>query len=109
MPSLCRLKPPCRAGDKRPVPAWSDSKLVGFVHAVWDGGHHAFVLDAAVGTSYQRQGLGRALVAQLIADATSAGCEWLHVDYEPHLRRFYELLRVRPDGSRVPLPREELK
>lgn len=58
MPSLCRLKPLCRAGGTRPVPAWSDSKLVGFVHAVWDGGHRAFVPDAAVPGAAVRPGQG---------------------------------------------------
>jgi len=72
------------------VGAFDDGKLVGFVHAVWDGGHHAFLLDTAVDPRYQRTGLGGALVAQLRADATAAGCEWLHVDYEPQLRPFYE-------------------
>lgn len=72
------------------VGAFDDSALVGFVHAVWDGGLHAFLLDTAVDPAYQRRGLGRALVAQLINDARDAGCEWLHVDYEPHLKQFYE-------------------
>lgn len=92
-------------GSAGPVLPWSDrlhrfsvswvgafdrTELVGFVHAVWDGGHHAFLLDTAVHPERQRQGLGTALVGQLVADIRAAGCEWLHVDYEPHLRTFYE-------------------
>jgi ribosomal protein S18 acetylase RimI-like enzyme len=72
------------------VGAFDAAVLVGFVHAVWDGGHHAFLLDTAVDPSCQGRGIGRALVAQLIADVTEAGCEWMHVDYEPHLKHFYE-------------------
>lgn len=72
------------------VGAFNGSELVGSVHAAWDGGLHAFLLDTAVSPAHQRQGLGRALVAQLVADARDAGCEWLHVDYEPHLKQFYE-------------------
>jgi len=34
-------------------------------------------------------GIGRALVQTLAAEAAAAGCEWLHVDYEPHLDVFY--------------------
>ena len=46
-------------------------------------------LDTAVDPDYQRRGIGRALVQTLAAEATAAGCEWLHVDYEPHLDVFY--------------------
>jgi ribosomal protein S18 acetylase RimI-like enzyme len=72
------------------VGAFDGADLVGFVHAVWDGGHHAFLLDTAVHPDYQRRGLGTALVTRLVAEVRAAGCEWLHVDYEPHLRHFYE-------------------
>lgn len=63
--------------------------LVGFVHACWDGGSHAFALDTVVDPTYQRRGIGRLLVQTLAAQAAAAGCEWLHVDYEPHLDMFY--------------------
>jgi len=72
------------------VGAFDRDSLIGFVHACWDGGSHAFVLDTAVDPDHQRQGVGRAIVRTLAAEATAAGCEWLHVDYEPHLRAFYE-------------------
>lgn len=72
------------------VGAFDGGRLVGFVHAVWDGGQHAFLLDTAVDPEYRRRGVGRALVEHLVSDVRDAGCEWLHVDYKPHLRRFYE-------------------
>jgi GNAT superfamily N-acetyltransferase len=34
-------------------------------------------------------GVGTALVAAAVAGARAAGCQWLHVDYEPHLTAFY--------------------
>jgi ribosomal protein S18 acetylase RimI-like enzyme len=71
------------------VTASVDGRLVGFVNACWDGGVHAFLLDTVVDPDYQRRGIGRLLVRTLVADATAAGCEWLHVDYEPHLHNFY--------------------
>ena len=84
--------------------------LVGFVHAVGDGGSHAFLLDTVVDPDLQRQGIGRRLVEVLVAEVTAAGCEWLHVDYEPHLDGFYRgcgfgptaagLLRLRSTGER---------
>ncbi|HYP46457.1 MAG TPA: GNAT family N-acetyltransferase [Propionibacteriaceae bacterium] len=92
------------------VGAFVAEELVGFVHACWDGGAHAFVLDAVVDPEHQGQGIGRQLVATLVAEVTTAGCEWLHVDYEPHLHAFYRdacgfqptqagLLRLGPASS----------
>jgi len=63
--------------------------LVGFVNVPWDGGVHAFVLDTIVAVGARRQGVGRQLVAVATAEARAAGCEWLHVDFEDHLRDFY--------------------
>jgi ribosomal protein S18 acetylase RimI-like enzyme len=71
------------------VGAFSNDRLVGFVQVCWDGGAHAFVLDTAVHPEYGRQGIGRQLVRAASEEALAAGCEWLHVDYEPHLADFY--------------------
>ena len=71
------------------IGAFDGGALIGFVHACWDGGLHAFLLDAVVDPAYQRRGLGRALVQALIDEVREAGCEWLHVDYESHLANFY--------------------
>ncbi|MFE0757517.1 GNAT family N-acetyltransferase [Inquilinus sp. NPDC058860] len=64
-------------------------RLAGFVNVAWDGGVHAFLLDTAVTPSLQRQGHATRLVAEAVAQARAAGCEWLHVDFDPHLRGFY--------------------
>ncbi|HWO62947.1 MAG TPA: GNAT family N-acetyltransferase [Umezawaea sp.] len=65
------------------------SELVGFVNVAWDGAVHAFVLDTLVAASARRQGVGARLVAHAVDHARAAGCEWLHVDFEDHLRPFY--------------------
>ena len=71
------------------VCARDGEKLVGFVNVTWDGGVHAFVLDTIVSARVGRQGVGTQLVAVAVAEARAAGCEWLHVDFEDHLRAFY--------------------
>jgi GNAT superfamily N-acetyltransferase len=72
------------------VCGWEDGgRLVGFVNVAWDGGVHAFVLDTVVHPSHQRQGLGAAMVQLATEQARAAGCEWLHVDFDDHLRPFY--------------------
>lgn len=63
--------------------------LAGFVNVAWDGGAHAFLLDTMVATPWRRQGWARRLVEKAVAHARLSGCEWLHVDFEPHLRDFY--------------------
>ena len=71
------------------VVAREDGQLVGFVNVAWDGGVHAFLLDALVTARVGRQGVGTKLVAVASDGARAAGCEWLHVDFEDHLRPFY--------------------
>jgi GNAT superfamily N-acetyltransferase len=71
------------------VCARDDDGLVGFVNVAWDGGVHAFVLDTVVATCAERQGIGTRLVTVATEQARAAGCEWLHVDFEDHLRGFY--------------------
>lgn len=71
------------------VCAYADTQLCGFVHACWDGGRHAFVLDTAVLPDFQRRGIGAELLRRLSRLAQHAGCEWLHVDYEARFDTFY--------------------
>ncbi|WP_018348753.1 GNAT family N-acetyltransferase [Longispora albida] len=71
------------------VGAFDDGLIVGFVQVCWDGGAHAFLLDTAVDPAWQHRGLGQQLVEAAAADARQAGCQWLHVDFEPHLEEFY--------------------
>jgi GNAT superfamily N-acetyltransferase len=63
--------------------------LVGFVNVPWDGGVHAFILDTMVAASARRQRIGVELVRIAADEARQTECEWLHVDFEPHLRDFY--------------------
>jgi len=71
------------------VCARRDEELVGFVNVAWDGGIHAFILDTIVRARLGRQGIGAQLVAVAVAEGRAAGCEWLHVDFDDHLRAFY--------------------
>lgn len=84
------------------VCAWdgdSDS-LVGFVNVAWDGGVHAFVLDTVVAQRYRSQGIGAGLIAAAARHARTAKCQWLHVDFEEHLRSFYfEACGFRPTAA----------
>jgi ribosomal protein S18 acetylase RimI-like enzyme len=69
--------------------AYQESQLVGFVNVAWDGGDHAFLLDPTVLPACRRRGVGLALVAAAINASAVRGAEWLHVDYDAALERFY--------------------
>ena len=71
------------------VTAREDDQLVGFVNVAWDGGVHAFLLDTLVTARARRRGIAKNLVSVAVDGARAAGCEWLHVDFEDHLRPFY--------------------
>jgi GNAT superfamily N-acetyltransferase len=71
------------------VVARDGDRLIGFVNIPWDGLVHAWLQDTMVAKDARRQGIGTALVAMAVDKVRQAGCEWLHVDFEGHLRPFY--------------------
>lgn len=81
--------------------AYDGDRLVGFVHVAFDGGVHAFLLDATVHPDCRRTGLGTRLVREASRLAGNRGAEWLHVDYEPHLATFYAGCGFRPTEAGV--------
>jgi GNAT superfamily N-acetyltransferase len=66
-----------------------DGALVGFVNVIWDGLVHAWLQDTMVAGAARGLGVGSELVALARREAGAAGCEWLHVDFDPELRSFY--------------------
>ena len=66
-----------------------DGLVVGFVNVVSDGGDHAFLIDTKTRGTHQRRQVATRVVNFAAKQAKAAGCEWLHVDFDPHLRTFY--------------------
>jgi ribosomal protein S18 acetylase RimI-like enzyme len=64
-------------------------KLVGWVNVAWDGGVHAFLIDAIVDPQFRRRGIATELIRRATDQSRSGGCEWLHVDFDEHLTSFY--------------------
>jgi ribosomal protein S18 acetylase RimI-like enzyme len=81
------------------VSAHAGERLVGFVNVAWDGGVHAFLLDAVVHPDCRRRGVGSALVRCAGEEARSLGAEWLHVDYEARHAAFYGRAGFRPTAA----------
>ena len=87
--------------------AYEGERLVGFAKVVSDGGCHGFLLDPTVTLDRQRQGIGRQLVERCACEARHRGVEWLHVDYEPHLKDFYKSCGFRSTEAGVRKLRNE--
>ncbi len=71
------------------VTAYDGDRLVGFLNVPWDGGVHAWLQDVIVASTDRRRGIGRAMVALATENSRTAGCEWLHVDFDEEHREFY--------------------
>jgi len=71
------------------VTARDQDGLVGFVNVIWDGLVHAWIQDEMVSSGSRHRGIGVGLIEVARDEAKSAGCEWLHVDFDDHLRPFY--------------------
>jgi GNAT superfamily N-acetyltransferase len=97
-PERSRGLRPTQAGCSKTAPlrqalvyvcAYEGKRLVGFAKVVGDGGVHGFLLDPTVAPDRQRKGIGRRLVARCAEEARRRGVEWLHVDFESRLAKFY--------------------
>lgn len=71
------------------VVARDGATLVGFVNVLWDGLVHAWIQDTMVAGSARGRGVGTQVVGAARDGARKAGCEYLHVDFDDHLRPFY--------------------
>ncbi len=71
------------------VTARSGRELVGFANVITDGFIHAWVQDVMVDPDCQQQGVGRRVIAEATTQAATAGCEWLHVDFDDDVADFY--------------------
>ncbi len=71
------------------VTARDGGRLVGFVNVPWDGLVHAWLQDVMVAADARHSGIGRRVVASARDGARTAGCEWLHVDFDDDLAPFY--------------------
>lgn len=71
------------------VTARDGNHLLGFVNVIWDGHVHAWIQDVMVNSASRNVGMGSQLVATAREASRDAGCEWLHVDFEERLSKFY--------------------
>jgi GNAT superfamily N-acetyltransferase len=83
----------------------ADGAVIGFVNVAWDGGDHVFLLDTKTHSVFQHKGIGTRLVELAARRARAAGCEWLHVDFDPGAGALlFRRLRVRAGARRAHPP-----
>lgn len=63
--------------------------LTGFINVLSDGHTHAWVQDVMVAAAARRQGLGVRMIHEVRDQASAAGMEWLHVDFDDEHTTFY--------------------
>jgi ribosomal protein S18 acetylase RimI-like enzyme len=75
------------AGARYVVSAWDGPRLVGFARAISDGVSNAYVSTVAVLPGYQGRGIGRELIARLLAGKD--GISFV-LRARPEVQAFYE-------------------
>jgi len=71
------------------VTARDGNQLIGFVNVIWDGRSHAWIQDVMVDSASRKRGIGSQLIATTCDATRDVGCEWLHVDFDEGLSKFY--------------------
>lgn len=67
-----------------------EGTLIAWCALLSDGKYHGILLDVLVHPSWQKQGIGRSLVAQAVAYLQAHGIRTIHVDFLPERAAFYE-------------------
>ncbi|GIO27675.1 N-acetyltransferase [Ornithinibacillus bavariensis] len=85
------------------VGAWEDDVLVGFARSISDGKFRAYVEDVVIQTEYQKLGIGKKLILQLLKELS-------HIDVislfcEADLIPFYEKNQFKFSNSQVVMHR----
>jgi N-acetylglutamate synthase-like GNAT family acetyltransferase len=64
--------------------------LVAWCAILSDGARHAVLIDVIVHPNWQRQGVGKELVAVAVKHIREHSISIMHVDFEPEHKTFYE-------------------
>lgn len=83
---------PMLAGSFAVIGAFDGEKLVGMGRAIADGASDAYIQDIVVLASYRKQGIGGAIVRELIARLKAAGIDWIGLVASPGAAHFYQSL-----------------
>ena len=74
------------------ITAWKNNELVGVLRAVGDGMTIVYIQDIIVKKTYQRQGIGKALINEIMNEYKKVRQKVLLTDNQPNTIAFYESL-----------------
>lgn len=83
------------------VSAWDKDTIVGFARATGDQVFNATIWDVAVRPSYQKRGVGRLLMHELLKDLDSYGIPLITLYADPGTDGFYKRFGFSTDPSGV--------
>ena len=83
------------------VSVWDDGVMIGFARATGDKVFNATIWDVAVRPSYQRQGLGRLLMEELLKELDSYSIPLITLYADPGRDAFYKRFGFATDPSGV--------
>ena len=83
------------------VSAWDKETIVGFARATGDQVFNATIWDVAVRPSYQKRGVGRLLMHELLKDLDSYGIPLITLYADPGTDGFYKRFGFSTDPSGV--------
>lgn len=77
-----------------------DDKLIGFARATSDNTFNATIWDVVVHPEFQRQGLGKVLINEIVKELRCSGINTITLFADPHVLSFYKALGFvsDPDG-----------
>jgi N-acetylglutamate synthase-like GNAT family acetyltransferase len=81
------------------IGAWDGERLIGFARVISDHRLHAYIDDVVIHPDYQRQGVGRELLANLLAALQHI--ETITLFCQPELLEFYRQSGFRAFPSQV--------
>lgn len=83
------------------VSAWEKETLIGFARATGDQVFNATIWDVAVRPSYQKRGVGRLLMVELLKDLDSYGIPLITLYADPGTDGFYKRFGFSTDPAGV--------
>ncbi|MDD3117568.1 MAG: GNAT family N-acetyltransferase [Victivallales bacterium] len=96
--------PPLVRGSFRFVGAFNAvGAMIGMGRAISDGCSDAYIQDIVVARAYRRSGIGRRIVALLVAELHAAGVDWIGLIGAPGTEKFYSRLGFAPMPDYIPM------
>ncbi|MFA7230941.1 MAG: GNAT family N-acetyltransferase [Victivallaceae bacterium] len=85
------------------IAAFDGEKMIGMGRVISDGFSDGYIQDVTVLKAYRGQGIGSAIIKQLIAAMQTAGIDWIGLVGEPGTQQFYERLGFKPLTNFIPM------